>query len=216
MKTVLAVLATLCLVGVAQADVVVNGVDPGAAWYGYMNVFDLGMNWQWGSSWGTPDLRANFAGSDLLLQSNTNCWNAADPYWVNPDGTGAKIMEGNFYQEWYGGLAGQTVTFSYEVLANTLAAEGYTTQAFIKVLDPDSGWATINSVFADLNTGTNSISLVVNSVTTPVTQVGFAVLGLVSDPAGVAASKAVTIATIPEPASMALLGLGGLLLRRKK
>lgn len=210
------VMAALCLMGAAQADLVVNGVDPGATWYGWMNVFDMSMNYQWGSAWGTADLRASFSGDQLLLQSNTNCWNPADPYWVNPDGTPAKMMEGNFYQEWYGGLAGQTVTFTYKVLSNNLSAEGYTTKAFIKVLDPDSGWATINSVFADLTPGVNTLTLVVNSIATPVTQVGFAVLGPVSDPAGEIASKAVVISTVPEPASLVLLGLGGLLLCRKK
>jgi hypothetical protein len=204
------------LMGGAGADVVVNGVDPGATWYGYMNVFDLGMNYQWGSAWGTADLRAGFAGDTLVLQSNTNCWNPADPYWVNPDGTPNKIMEGNFYQEWFGGLAGQTVTFNYLVLSNDLAAEGYSTKAFIKVLDPDSGWATINSVFADLVPGLNTLTLTVNSIATPVTQVGFAILGPVSDPAGSIASKSVVVSTVPEPATLALLGLGGLLMCRKK
>ncbi len=216
MKKVVVAVAALCFLGAAQADLVVNGVDPGATWYGYMNVFELDMTWLWGSSWGAADLRADFVGDDLLLRSNTNCWAPGDTYWVNPDNTANKMMEGNFYQEWYGGLAGQTVTFNYEVLANDLAAEGYTTQAFIKVLDPDSGWATINSVFAALTPGAGTVSLVVDSIATPVTQVGFLVLGPVSDPAGDVAAKAVTIATIPEPATLALLGLGGLLLRRKK
>ncbi len=209
------VMAALCLIGAAQADVVVNGADPGATWLGYMNVFDMGMNYQWGSPWGTAHLRAGFAGNTLLLQSNTNCWNPAEPYWV-VNGAPNKIMEGNFYQEWYGGLAGQTVTFNYLVLSNNLAAEGYSTKAFIKVLDPASGWATINMVSADLTPGLNTLTLTVNPIALPVTQVGFAVLGPVSDPAGSIASKAVVISTVPEPATLALLGLGGLLLRRKQ
>lgn len=214
MKKAVVVLTALCLIGAAQA-LVVDGVDPAAAWYGYMNVFNLDMSYAFGGSWGTADLRATFA-DDLLLQSNTNCWAPGDTFWVNPDGTANKIMEGNFYQEWYGGLAGETVTFNYEVLSNDLDDFGYSTKAFIKVLDPDAGWATINIVTADLTAGANSISLVVNSVATPVTQVGFAVLGLVSDPASPEAAAAVVVDTIPEPASLVLLGLGGLLLRRKK
>jgi hypothetical protein len=46
------------------------------------------------------------------------------------------------------------------------------------------------------------------------TQVGFMVKGLVSDPAGAVAATSATI--VPEPATMLLLGLGGLLLRKKK
>lgn len=214
MKKVLLILTLLAMASIASADMVVDGVDPGATWNGYMNVFELDMTWLWGSAWGAADLRATLTSSNLTLQSNTNCWAPEDPYWVNPDGSANKIMEGNFFQEWYGGLANQTVTFNYDVLANDLDSYGYSTKAFIKVLDPDAGWATVNIVTADLTPGAGSISLVVNDITTPVTQVGFAVLGLVSDPISPEAAAAVTI--VPEPATLALLGLGGLLLRRKR
>lgn len=214
MKRVLLLITALCFVGVAQADLVVNGVDPLATWNGYMNVFDTGGGYLWGSPWGTPDLPATFDGSGVLtLAPNTNTYNAADPYWVNPDGSGNKILEANFYQEWFGGLAGQTVTFNYVVGTNTLPA-GYTAQAFVKVLDPDAGWATIQSTFLDLNSGAGSVSLTVASVTTPVTQVGFMISGLNVDPLSPDAMTGVTI--VPEPATLALLGLGGLLLRRRK
>jgi hypothetical protein len=214
MKKVLVILAALCFIGVAQADVTVNGVDPGATWVGYMNVFETPANggaYLWGSGWGTADLRANISGGILTLAPNTNCWNAADPYWV-ANGVGNKDMEANFYRE-FAGLNGQTMTFNYTVGVNTLPA-GYIAQAFVKVLDPGAGWATVQSTFANLTPGAGSVSLTVGPSTALITQIGFLVRGLDADPAGTAAATSVTI--IPEPATMLLLGLGGLLLRKKK
>lgn len=214
MKKVLVVLAALSLIGAAQADVVINGADPGAAWVGWMNVFELNMDYLWGSGWGAADLRATFDGDGVLtLASNTNCWNAADPYWV-ADGAGNKIMEANFMQEFgEGALAGQMVTFNYIVGTNTLPGD-YTARAFIKVLDPDAGWATVQYEWLDLTPGAGSVSLSVGALASAHTQVGFSLMGLVSDPAGDVAATGVTI--VPEPATMALLGLGALWLRRRK
>ncbi|MBN2511640.1 MAG: PEP-CTERM sorting domain-containing protein [Sedimentisphaerales bacterium] len=216
MKKLWVVFAVLCLMGVAQADMVINGADPGAAWNGWMNVFETPANgggYLWGSSWGAADLRAGFDGAGVLsLAPNTNCYNPADAYWVNPDGSGNKDMEANFYQEW-SGLAGQMVTFNYTVGTNTLPA-GYIAQAFIKVLNPDDSWATINIAVAELTPGSGTVSLAVNSIANPVTQVGFMLRGLVVDPASEAAATSVTI--VPEPTTIALLGLGALVLKRRK
>ena len=106
-------------------------VDHTKTWNGYMNVFDLGMNYQWGSPWATSDLPASFSGDVATLSPNVNVYNAADSYWANPDGSGAKIMEANYYVE-DNSLAGQTVAFSGYCQTNTLVSP-YTSIAFIKV-----------------------------------------------------------------------------------
>jgi hypothetical protein len=217
MNKLLVILMTLTLVSVGNA-ITINGVNSADTWNGYMNVFDTGGNYQWGSGWGLVDLRASFTTpTTLALAPNTNCWNDADPYWV-VGGVGNKSMEANTYREWYygnpgGNLGGQTVNFNYFVQSNTLPA-GYTAQAFIKVLDPSAGWATVQSTFLTLTPGAGSLSLTVGAIATPVTQVGFYVRGLVMNPYDPAASTSVVIT--PEPTTMALLALGGLLLRKRK
>jgi hypothetical protein len=193
-------------------------VDPGAAWIGYMNVFEQpsgGGGYLWGSSWAPADLRAVYTGNELKLSPNTNCYNAADPYWVNPDGSGAKQMEANMYVE-NTGLVGQTVVFSGQTLANTLAT-GYASQAFIKVLDPNSGWATIASAYVPLVGGANfSVALEVPGTAGLIPQYGFMTTGLVANPATVDALGYALVAPIPEPASLMLLALGGLALARRR
>jgi hypothetical protein len=219
MKKVLVVLVALCLIGVAQADVVVNGADPSATWYGYMNVFETPANggaYLWGSGWGTADLPATFDGNGVLTLA-PNSIGDPNPYWYIPAGgpgaTGNKIMEANFFREWFGGLAGQTVTFNYVVGTNTLTA-AHSAKAFIKVLNPDNYWSLDQFVTADLTPGAGSVSLTVNSIANPVTQVGFMLTGVDVWITDVAPYGVVTI--VPEPATMLLLSLGGLLLRRKK
>ena len=76
-------------------------VDPGGTWLGYMNVFDKSApgygaagagGFQFASGWGTPDLRATFAGPDLSLKANTI--GDANPYWYLP--SGSKPIFGRF------------------------------------------------------------------------------------------------------------------------
>ncbi len=214
MRNAAVILGVLCLIGVAQADLVINGADPGAAWAGWMNVFELDQTYLWGSAWGAADLRATFDDNGVLtLAPNTNVWNPEDAYWVKPDNTGNKIMEANFMQEFGGGaLAGQTVTFNYIVGTHTLS-DDYTARAFIKVLDPDAGWATVQYEWLELTPGPGSLSLAIDNIANAHTQIGFSLMGVPVDPAGPAAATGVTI--IPEPASLALLALGTVLLRRR-
>ncbi len=113
-------------------------VDPAQAWQGYMNVSDLpskGGAYEFGSGWGTGDLRASFNGPVVTLAPNVNTYNAGDAYWANPDGSGNKICDASFYVQ-NDGLAGQSITFTGYCISNTLVAP-YTSTVFIKDFAPN-------------------------------------------------------------------------------
>jgi hypothetical protein len=220
-RNVALVSMTLCalLGGAVQglAETVNVTVNPGNPWIGYMNVFELPANggaYLWGSSWGTDALPAVFTGANLKLSPNTNCYNATDPYWVQPNGDGNKQMEANYYVE-DTSLVGKTVAFGGQTLVNNFVA-GYASQAFIKVLDPASGWAVVASAYAPL-VGGQPFSLSLDVANTPglVPQYGFMTTGPDANPATVGA-LGFALLTAPEPSSLALLGLGVLALCRRR
>ena len=140
-SVVLGVLAACAMgAGAARADVTVT-VDPAAINLGYMNVFNLpgdGGAFQFGSPWGAVDLTATYAGSVLTLGPNSI--GDPDPYWYigggAPGNPGNKTMEANMYAEPAGSLPGQIVTFTGNVLSNTLTA-AHVTVAFVKDYAPD-------------------------------------------------------------------------------
>jgi hypothetical protein len=176
---VLAVLAVCALgVGVASADATFT-VDPGALTFGYMNVLDLGGNFQWGNGWGIGDLTAVFSGNDVTL--GPNCINDPNPYWYLPVGgpgsVGQHIMEANLYaQVDNGSLAGQNVTFQGFVLSNTLTS-AHVAVAFVKDFAADWSSYQIGTIVLPAS-GAFSVTLAtVNDVTRHV-QWGFQVKGV--------------------------------------
>lgn len=215
-KFVLAGLAITLLASAPVFAAVNFTVDPAATWYGYMNVFELPVGsgaYLWGSPWATADLPATFTGDVLRLTPNTNVYNASDPYWVNPDGTGAKWMNANMYRE-DTNLVGETVNFAGLTVINTLVS-GYTCQAFIKVLDPAQGWLTVQQTYAPLVTGQPfSLSLTVGNTPGLVTQFGFVTDGADANPATVAALGAALVRA-PEPASLLAGLIAALFIRRR-
>jgi hypothetical protein len=212
--------ATLCATARVQADTTVT-TDPGAPWLGFMNVFELPSNgggFVFNSGWGTADLVATFSGDVLSLSPNTI--GDPDPFWYigggGPGAPGNKIMEANMYQEVTGPLAGQTVTFTANVLSNTLTS-AHTSRAFIRDFAPD--YSSFNESTVALTPGVFSISLATLNDPARHVQFGFQTKGVNVWITDVGPFGSVQIAPVPEPATftmfgVALIGVAGLRRRR--
>jgi len=141
-RVIVAVLAlSLLVAGSVQAQVDAT-VDPAVINLGFMNVFNLPAPdgdgaFVFASGWGIADLTATYMGDVVTLGPNTI--GDPDPFWYigggGPGAPGNKIMEANLYAE-VNDLGGQTINFSFEVLANTLTS-AHTVKAFIKDFAPD-------------------------------------------------------------------------------
>jgi hypothetical protein len=203
----------------AQVDVTVN---PGASWLGYMNVFNLpsaGGAFQFGGPWGTQDLVATFSGPVLTLSPNTI--GDPNPYWYTPSGgpgaAGNKIMEANMYVQNDGGWAGQTVSFSGTVLANSFTS-AHSTVAFIRDFAPD--FSSFNVTSIDLS-GPGDFTISLATINDPArhVQYGFTTTGENVWVTDVAPYGSLQVTAIPEPSTFALAGLGLaalLVLRRRR
>ena len=220
-------LAVLLLIGaMTHARAVTYTVDPGASWQGFMNVFDIPQNsalgsyppnlgpYQFGSPWGTADLIATFAGPVLTLRPNSI--GDPDPYWYigggAPGAVGNKIMDANFYQQFDGTLAGQTVTFTGSVLANSLVGSvnamgnGWTAVAFVKDFAPDFSSSVSQTVA--LTSGDFNVSLLTINDPARHVQFGFEVIGPDVWSTDNASFGNIQITAIPEPTVLALLVAG--------
>ena len=189
----------------ATAQAIVT-VDSGQDWIGFMNVFALPANgggYQFGSSWGTADLQASFSAGNLLtLSPCTNVWETSDTYWVQADGiTPNEDMDANMYVQ-NNALAGQTVTFEGATVANTLASP-YTIVAFIK--DYNASYSLVGESTSELVPGQEfNFSLATQAGDN--IQYGFEMYGPDADP--LTASELGYVQVVPEPSSLALLGMG--------
>ncbi len=176
-----------------------------------MNVSELPSNggaYVFGSGWGTADLRATFSGAVLTLSPNI----IGDPaaFWYigggAPGNPGNKIMDANMYvQPADGTFSGQTLTFTGEVLANTLTS-AHTSVAFIKDFAPD--YSSFNTITAPLVNGVFSIDLLTLNDPARHVQYGFETIGVNVWVTDVAPFGSVDITAVPEPTSIALAGLG--------
>jgi hypothetical protein len=185
---IVAILALLLPAAAVQAQVNVT-VDETVLNLGFMNVFNLpadGGAFQFGQPWGFADLTAVYSGFDLTLGPNTigdpnEYWyqcvgSAVPPDCGGPGAPGNKIMEANAYAQVTGGYAGQTVTFSGEVIAYSMTG-AHTVIAFIKDFAPDFSSFVDETVVLD-TVGPFSISLdTINDAGRHV-QWGFQVIGV--------------------------------------
>jgi hypothetical protein len=205
--------------GAAKADTTVK-VDPTAGWVGFMNVFETPQNgggYLFGSGWGTADLTAVFSGPVLTLGPNT----IGDPssYWYSPSGgpgaVGNKSMDASMYVEQPAGTyAGQTLTFTGNVLSNSLVGQvnqlgnGWTSVAFIKDFAPN--YSSNISITVPLSPGPFSISLAAINDPARHVQYGFETIGPDVWVTDVGPYGNVQIASVPEPGTLLLLGLGSI------
>lgn len=212
----------------ASASALTVGVNPTpgySGWIGYISVFEIPSNgggYLWGSSWGTADLCATWAGPVLTLSPNVI--NDPNPYWYTPSGgpgsVGNKIMDASMYVE-IGSLPGETLTFSGMVLSDSLTlvnnpsnkdanGNGWTSVAFIKDFAAD--YSSFNMVTVPLTPGAFTISL--GTVNDPArhVQFGFETIGPDVWVTDVAPFGNVQVTMVPEPGTATLLGLAGLAL----
>ena len=212
-KSILALVAGLiavCSNYTAQAaTVTVSGAD---ITNGYMNVFNLsGSNpFQFGSSWGIADLRADFSNGGSTVTLKANKIGDPDPYWYIGGGAlgnpGNKIMEANLYAQNDGGLLNQTITFSGVVDSYTLVS-GYTVKAFIKDFAADFSSSTVVSSVLN-SAGTFEISYNNGGDAARHLQWGFQMSGPNAWGTDADAKGSVVISAVPEPSIASLLGFG--------
>lgn len=217
MKALFKSLALCALLGTSIGGNAANvAVSPnGVTWLGYMNVFEIPQNggaYLWGSSWGTADLCATWAGPVLTLSPNTI--NDPNAYWYTPAGgpgaIGNKTMDASMYVETTGVFSGTTLTFEGNVLANTLVGNvnqlgnGWTSVAFIKDFAPD--YSSFNIVSVPLTPGYFNITMATVADPARHVQYGFETIGpdvWITD-----VGQYGSIQIVPEPGTLALLSLG--------
>lgn len=158
------------------------------------------------SGWGLSDLPAIFSGGTLTLSPNVNTYAPGNTYWVNPDGSGANQMDGAIYDETTGVYVNTSLTFTFDVLANTLTS-GYSADAFIKDFGP--GYSYNGEQTVPLTPGVDSVTYSpTGNNPGEIVQFGFELIGPDANPATVGSLGSVEIAPVPEPSTIALAGLG--------
>lgn len=209
-------------------------------WIGYMNWFlnsgtaPVGAQgaYQNGSFWGVPDIKTTVVtsnpgtiiGDQLILEPNYNTYtnslagtNGDREYWTNSSDGGVtagpygnKWMDANTFEE-TASIAVPSYTFQGTVTANSLNTSLYTAEAFIKVLDPLAGFATVlNNRVALPSSGAFSLTSDLTAFQGKLLQVGFAMNGLNANIADAGTNGSVSVTVVPEPSTIAGLATAGM------
>jgi|GEM_PF-2532637 len=173
-------LALVVLAGASIANAADVTVSPSTApWLGYMNVFDTSFAYVFGSPWGVPDLVSVFDDANSKLTLKVNSINDPNPFWYTPAGgpgaVGNKVMDANTYIEVTNQYAGETLTFSGEVISSNLASS-HTAYMFIKDFAPDYS-SFLSNVVPLPASGPFSVSMQLDAGAGRHVQWGFEVIG---------------------------------------
>ena len=194
-----------------------------AGWEGFMNVSNLPAPdgdgaFQFGSGWGVPDLNVAFDDANSKFTFSPNTIGDPDPYWYQggggPGAPGNKIMEANLFQTFSdGSLSGVNVNFSGVILSNSFTS-AHTASIFIRDFAPD--FSSFNETIVPAVPGPFSIDLLTDAGAGRNVQVGFQVSGVNVWAGDEGPFGNMMVATVPEPATLALLALAGMACLRRR
>ncbi len=214
-----------------------------ATWVGYMDVYNNNSGSQgsyfFGTGWSVPTLKTTLVttnpgtmvGDELVLQPNFNAYanaqgggDADRSFWTNStDGGVTAGLEGNKWMVATTFVETNSITESSFTLQGLVASNtlnlAYQAQAFIRVLDPNAGFATmLNETIALPASGAFSVTANLSAYTGMLQQTGFRISGLNANPADEASLGSVSLTIVPEPSSSLLTCLTAFcfLLRRKR
>ncbi|WP_298778958.1 T9SS type A sorting domain-containing protein [uncultured Polaribacter sp.] len=178
-------LFTLFIVAFLSAQNSVT-IDGSKTWKGYVNAFNTSDDsYAFGFEYGVADLKTTIEASTITLQPNFAIWTAenTNASWFDNATTPNKYIETSSYVE-DNTLAGTDLNFSGNIDAHTIDS-GYTVVAFIKALDPNSGYATVVNESMTLTSGVTSFSISATAaqlVSGYIIQYGFSVKGALGNP----------------------------------